>query len=249
MIEAAAIGIALGLIIGLLGGGGGIITVPALIALFSMSFDLASTASLMVMIVGCAVALVAHHQAQRVDWRTGALFGVIGTAGAIIGAKWALVLDDRIQQLSFSVLLVAAGLSMLRNARRSKSGITNENGGGLQLSVAKIIPLSTVVGLTVGLFGVGGGFITVPALVSAARMPIKRATATALVVIIINAAAGLVARFSAIPDVNVMVPLVIGAVIGAGGGALWSRKLPSWILSATFGVLALLIAVYNTATA
>lgn len=247
--EAMLIGVALGLIIGLLGGGGGIITVPALMALFSLSFDLASTASLMVMILGCSVALIAHHRAQRVDWRTGMIFGSVGVVGSVIGARWALILDDRVQQLAFSVLLVAAGLSMLRNARRSKAGVSSEEGRGTRLRAAKLIPLSTGVGLTVGLFGVGGGFITVPALVGAARMPIKRATATALVVIIINAIAGLIARFNALPGTDVMVPLMIGAAIGAGGGALWSRKLPSWILSATFGALALVIAVYNTLAA
>lgn len=247
--ESTLIGVALGLIIGLLGGGGGIITVPALIALFSLSFDLASTASLIVMILGCTVALVAHHRAQRVDWRTGIIFGSIGIIGSVVGARWALILDDRIQQLAFSVVLVAAGLSMLRNAKRSKDGMANEEGHGVRLSMTKLVPLSTGVGLTVGLFGVGGGFITVPALVSAARMPIKRATATALVVIIINAGAGLVARFESLPSQDIIVPLMIGAVLGAGSGALWSRRLPSWVLSATFGVLALLIAIYNTVTA
>lgn len=240
---------ALGLIIGLLGGGGGIITVPALMAVFSLSFDLASTGSLIVMIVGCGIALIAHHRAQRVDWRTGVIFGSVGIIGSVIGSKWALALDDRIQQLAFSLLLVAAGLSMLRNARRSKKGLSSEEGTGVRLSALKLVPLSTGVGLTVGLFGVGGGFITVPALVGAARMPIKRATATALVVIIINATAGLIARLETLPGNDVLMPLMVGAVIGAGGGALWSRRLPSWILSATFGVLALMIAVYNTLTA
>ena len=250
--EAVAVGICLGLIIGLLGGGGGIIAVPALIGFFAMTFDAASTASLLVMIIGASLALIAHQRAGRVDWRTGIIFGSVGTVGALAGGRLALVIPDRAQQYAFAVVLVIAGTTMLRNARngrRNRHIEEDHTQGGVRLHPSKLVPLATGVGLTTGIFGVGGGFITVPALVSAASMPVKRATATALVVIVINASVASIARIEAFPGLDLMVPLVVGAVTGAITGALWSRRLPSWVLSATFGTLTLLVSIYTVATA
>jgi uncharacterized protein len=251
-IAALVVGIALGLILGLLGGGGGLVAVPILMTFFAMTFDVASTASLVVIGVGSIVALVPHHRAKRVDWRTGLLFGAVGTVSAVLAARAALRVDDRIQQFAFALLLLIAGSIMVRGAIRAHRARQQ----GVDVTIAtqrirprRLVPLASGVGLTTGMFGVGGGFITVPALVAAASMPIKRATATALVVIVINAAAALIARFSALPATSVLVPLLIGSGLGAMTGALWSRHLPSWLLSALFGALTLVIAVYTAATA
>jgi uncharacterized protein len=251
-VAALIVGIALGLILGLLGGGGGLVAVPILMTFFAMSFDIASTASLVVIGVGSIVALVPHHRAKRVDWRTGILFGAVGTLGAVAAARAAFWVDDRIQQFAFAALLVIAGSIMVRGAvraHRARSQGVDITIASQQLRPRRLIPLATGVGLTTGMFGVGGGFITVPALVAAVSMPIKRATATALVVIVINAAAALAARFSALPESSVLVPLLVGSGLGAMGGALWSRHLPSWLLSALFGALTLVIAVFTAVTA
>lgn len=245
---ALAVGVGLGLVLGLLGGGGGLIAVPVLMTAFALSFDVASTASLVIIGLGSLVALVPHHRARRVDWRTGLLFGAVGTVSAVLAARLALWLDDRIQQYGFALLLVAAGSVMLRNAiraHRRRHVPESTTAQGARIHAARLVPLASGVGVTTGLFGVGGGFITVPALVATVSMPVKRATATALVVIVINASAALAARYEALPPAGLVLSLVGGTAIGAVVGALWSRRLPSWLLSGAFGVLTLVIAAWT----
>jgi uncharacterized protein len=247
---ALAVGVALGLILGLLGGGGGLLAVPVLMTWFSMSFDVASTASLLIIGVGSLMALAPHHRAGRIDWRTGLLFGVVGTAGAIAAARAALWVDDRLQQYGFAVLLLLAGLAMVRAAVRAhRARRDTQIAPEVRVRPRRLIPLATGVGLTTGMFGVGGAFITVPALVAAASMPIKRATATALLVIVINAAAALIGRLDSLPEGSLTLSLVGGSAIGTFAGAIWSRHLPSWVLSAAFGVLTIAVSAYTAATA
>jgi uncharacterized membrane protein YfcA len=115
---AAAVGLLLGGALGLFGGGGGILAVPMLVGLLGMDVDQAATASLVIVLFGALGGLVSHHRAGRVLWRAGLLFGATSIAGATIGALLAARVPDWIKLSAFLVLMVAAGLAMLRNARR-----------------------------------------------------------------------------------------------------------------------------------
>jgi uncharacterized membrane protein YfcA len=115
---AAAVGLLLGSALGLFGGGGGILAVPMLVGLLGMDVDQAATASLVIVLFGALGGLVSHHRAGRVLWRAGLLFGATSIAGATIGALLAARVPDWIKLSAFLVLMVAAGLAMLRNARR-----------------------------------------------------------------------------------------------------------------------------------
>ena len=100
-------------------------------------------------------------------------------------------------------------------------------------------------GLVTGFFGVGAGFVVVPALVSAVRVPIKRATATALVVIVVNSAVALVVRHGNLGPPAETLTLAAATATFAVVGALVSHRIPGWLLSATFGVLMLVVAVFT----
>jgi uncharacterized membrane protein YfcA len=96
-----------------------------------------------------------------------------------------------------------------------------------------------------GLLGVGAGFVVVPALVGAMKLPIKKATATALVVIVINSAVAAVVRHGSQGTLGVTVGLAVSSATFAVVGALVSRRVPAWALSVAFAVLMLLVAAYT----
>jgi hypothetical protein len=118
---AAAVGILLGSALGLFGGGGGILAVPMLVGLLGMEIDQAATASLVIVLFGALGGLVSHHRAGRVLWPAGLVFGTTSIVGATVGSLLAASVPDWIKLSAFLVLMVAAGLAMLRNARRQPS--------------------------------------------------------------------------------------------------------------------------------
>ncbi|MDA8435314.1 MAG: sulfite exporter TauE/SafE family protein [Actinomycetales bacterium] len=258
----------LGFVIGLLGGGGGILAVPLLIAA-GQTFLVASSQSLIIVGAAAVAALVPHHRARRVDWKVGLLFGSLGAAGAIVGARLAQVLDPALLLGALTLLLVGGAFTMLRAASRERAralvpaAAHVEMAGGavapelpgtsamdLHTGVSgrlRLVALASSVGLVTGLLGVGAGFVVVPALVAAMKLPVKKATATALVVIVINSAVAAVVRHDSLGTFDVAVGLAVAAAAFAVGGALLSRRIPGWILSGAFGSLMVLVAVYTVA--
>jgi uncharacterized membrane protein YfcA len=115
---AAAVGLLLGSALGVFGGGGGILAVPMLVGLLGMDIDQAATASLVIVLFGALGGLVSHHRAGRVLWRPGLVFGATSVVGAAVGALLAVRVADWIKLSAFVVLMVAAGVAMLRNARQ-----------------------------------------------------------------------------------------------------------------------------------
>jgi len=259
-----AIAAGLGMIIGLLGGGGGILAVPLLVAA-GQPFLVASSQSLVIVGAGAAAALVPHHRARRVDWRVGLTFGALGAVGAIVGARLAQYVNPTILLGGLTVLLVGGAVTMLRSAlgehSRAESNAVErlEMAGGATVpamggsattsgsrgSRLRIVGLASSVGLVTGLLGVGAGFVVVPALVSAMKLPIKKATATALVVIVMNSAVAAAVRHASQGSASVTVSLAAASATFAVIGALVSRRVPGWVLSTAFAVLMILVAIYT----
>ena len=120
MLEFALIGIALGLSLGLFGGGGGILAIPLLVAV-GVPTDEAGTTSLVVVGIGAMGGLIPHARAGRIAWKEGVLFSALGAAGAIAGSRLALVTDDRFQLWGFAVVLVVAGVNESRSVSISSA--------------------------------------------------------------------------------------------------------------------------------
>lgn len=264
------IGAALGLILGLLGGGGGILAVPLLVAA-GEPFIVASSLSLVIVGAGATAALVPHHRARRVDWRVGLVFGALGAAGAVVGARLASEIDPAILLGGLTVLLVGGAVTMLRAATGERSRAESRAIDRLEMAGGAVAPglgldtsdrprsqwasrlrtvgLASSVGLLTGLLGVGAGFVVVPALVSAMKLPVKKASATALVVIVINSAVALSVRHSSMGGLGISAGLAAASATFAVLGALLSRRIPGWVLSTAFGVLMVLVAVYTVVKA
>jgi uncharacterized membrane protein YfcA len=243
-LEILALGLVLGGVMGMLGGGGGVLAVPLLVFVLGLSVAEATTLSLAVILVAALAALVPHTRAGTVRWRQGLVFGAVGAVGAIAGSLASSRVPERLLLAGFAILVLAAGVAMLRGAQAQpavEAGDPNWRPTWIRIAV-----LATLVGLATGFFGVGGGFLVVPALILALRMPVHEATATGLVVITINALVSLGTRAAdqAAVDWALLGALAGAAAIGGVLGALAARRIAGAVLRRLFGGLMVAVAAF-----
>jgi uncharacterized protein len=189
-----ALALIVGLSLGLLGGGGSVLTVP--IFVYVMGFEAKQAIAMSLIVVGTAslVGAARHWSAGRVDLQVAISFGLVAMAGSYAGARLAKFLSGPTQLLLLAVVVCAAAISMARAARPDAAELSASDlpdSGGRQ-SAWRLVPVAIGVGLLTGLVGVGGGFLIVPALVLLGRVPIKLAIGTSLLVIAMNCVAGIV---------------------------------------------------------
>jgi len=180
-----------GLSLGMLGGGGSILTVP--IFVYVLGFDPKVAIAMSLPVVGGAslVGAISHWRSGNVKLGTAALFGVIAMVGAYAGARLAVFLTGTVQLAILAVVMVAAAISMFRSARRdSREGPNTPVSEVRPMALGLLFPVAIGVGLLTGIVGIGGGFLIVPALVVLARVPMKQAVGTSLLVIAMNSASG-----------------------------------------------------------
>lgn len=180
----------IGLSLGLMGGGGSILTVPIFVYVLGFDPKLAIAMSLPVVGTASLVGAAGHWKAGNVDLRMAALFGVIAMLGAYLGARLAVFLSGALQLALLAVVMLAAAVSMFRSARRSSARPTATTDGRRGVALGLLLPVALGVGLLTGLVGIGGGFLVVPALVVLARVSMKEAVGTSLLVIAMNSASG-----------------------------------------------------------
>lgn len=189
-----ALALIVGLSLGLLGGGGSVLTVP--IFVYVLGYEAKQAIAMSLIVVGTASLFGAarHWRAGRVDLQVAISFGLVAMAGSYGGARLAKFLSGPTQLLLLAVVVCAAAISMARTARPDAAELSASNlpdSSGRQ-SAWRLIPVAIGVGLLTGLVGVGGGFLIVPALVLLGRVPIKLAIGTSLLVIAMNCVAGIV---------------------------------------------------------
>jgi uncharacterized protein len=234
---AVGLAILVGISLGLLGGGGSILTVPLLVYVAGVDAKQAIATSLLVVGVASAVGLIAHARAGRVRWRIGALFGVAGMAGAYVGGVVARFIPGRVLMVGFAVVMVAAGAAMLRGRR------TATVPGNRCVPVIRSLAQGMVVGLMSGLVGAGGGFLIVPALAMLGGLPVPVAVGTSLLVIAMQSFAGLGGHLAGIQiDWELASLITIAAVIGALAGGLLTARVDPNALRKMFGWLVFLTA-------
>src|SRR6478735_6163232 len=227
------IGLALfvGVALGLLGGGGSILTVPLLAYVAGMDAKEAIATSLLVVGVTSAVGAISHARAGRVQWRTGLIFGVVGTAGAYGGGLLARFIPGTVLLIGFAVIMITAAIAMLRGRRDLSTG-----SGPHSLPVIKVVLEGLVVGLVTGLLGAGGGFLIVPALALLGGLPMPVAVGTSLIVIAMKSFAGLGGYLSSVQiDWTVAGAVTAAAALGALLGARLTAKVDPDALRKTFG--------------
>jgi uncharacterized membrane protein YfcA len=239
-----AFGLLIGLLLGVVGGGGSILTVPILVYVIGEGVHQATATSLVIVGLTAAFGAIPHFRAGRVELPIAIVFGAAGIAGAFAGA-WAN------QRASGPVILLLFGLVMLVVAARMafakrprpRTGRVDA-ATGWRMSPA-VPAAGLVVGLMTGFFGVGGGFLIVPALVLALGMTMKLAVGTSLVIIAINSAAGVAAHLGVGGfDWPVALFFVVGGFVGATVGGRLAGRLDEARLSRGFAALVALVGVY-----
>lgn len=210
-----AAAVAVGLTLGLFGGGGSILTVPLLVYLADVPAKSAIAMSLFVVGVTSMVSAVGHARAGRIRWKTGLVFGLAGMSGAYGGGLIGPHLPTAVLLTGFALMMLATAVAMIRGRRTPEHAPVHKD-----LPILHVIGEGVIVGLVTGLVGAGGGFLVVPALVLLGGMPMSTAVATSLVVIAMKSFAGLAGYLQTIPvDWSIALSVTAAAVVGglAGG--------------------------------
>ena len=233
-----ALALLVGISLGLLGGGGSILTVPILSAIGGVEPRAAIASSLLVVGTTSAISLLQHARARRVRWRVGMLFGAAGIVGALGGGLLGGMLPPNALMLLLAGTMIAAAVAMLR--RRPRPDLPEPVGP----RIARVLMLGAAVGTLAGLVGAGGGFLIVPALILLAGLPASAAIGTSLLVIAMQSLAGLAAQ-PALPDIPwaLVLPFTAIAVAGSFLGSALTGRIPERVLRAGFAVLVLAVAV------
>lgn len=236
---AAALGLAVGLVLGSLGGGGSVLAVPALVYVLGESPHEATTASLVIVVLSSLAGVVAHARAGRVKVRAGLLFGLAGLATSVLAAHFSAGLPDAVVLVGFAVVMLAAAAVMWRSA----GGRSGGDAPARPASAVRSVVAGAGVGVLIGVFGVGGGFLAVPALVAAAGFTFADAVGTSLLVIAVNSAAALATRATgAHLDWAVIAPFALTASVAAVLGQRVAARVRAPVLQRAFAALLVLLA-------
>jgi uncharacterized protein len=181
-----------------------------------------------------------------VQWRLAAVFGAAGASAAFAGAAVNRLLEPRVVLVGFAAMMVVAGVRMLRE-QTTVGGDCALPGGGINWRgcLPKAIGSGVVVGFLTGLFGVGGGFLIIPALVLLLGLPMTVAVGTSLVIIVINSVAGFAAHAGdAALDYPVAGAFTVAAVVGSLAAARLASRLPAEQLRRWFAYLVFAVAAF-----
>ena len=236
-------GALIGLTLGMIGGGGSILTVPILVYAIGQPVQQATTTALAIVGMGALVGMVGHARAHRVNLRTGLAFGLAGIGGAFVGSWFNARVPGRILLIAFAGIMLVAAVAMLRRRMPASGNAAAIDGNGI--AWGKVLASGTAVGLMTGFFGVGGGFVIVPALVLVLGLPMRTAVGTSLLIIAMNALWGLLAhlRYGGM-DLAVVALFVIGGVGGAWAGVHLAGRVSQRRLTQGFAALITFVACY-----
>lgn len=230
--------LAIGVSLGLLGGGGSILTVPVVHYVFDVPAHDAIAMSLVVVGVTSAVALVPHARAGRVRWPIGLVFGAASMTAAFVGGRVGAAIPGAVLIAAFAGMMLVAGAAMLARARRPARATT-----GHPVRLERVVALGLGVGLLTGILGAGGGFVIVPSLILFGGLAMREAVGTSLLVITMNSFAGLagVAAHARI-DGSITAVVTAVAVVGSLAGARAGRRLSATVLQRAFGWFVIAVA-------
>jgi uncharacterized membrane protein YfcA len=229
---AATLSLAVGLSLGLLGGGGSILTLPMLVYVLHVDPREAIASSLFVVGATSAIASLAHARKGAVQWRVGGLFAAAAMTTAFVFGRVAHFVPASILLGGFAVMMLVTAIAMMRGRRAPE--------GEQRLAVVRVLGVATIVGALSGLLGAGGGFLVVPALALFGGLPMRQAIATSLFVIALQSAAGFAGQLGAVHlDWMLLVVVTIAAIIGSLVGARFSQKVGADTLRRGFSWLVL----------
>lgn len=228
---AALLAVLIGVTLGMLGGGGAILTLPMLVYAVHVEPRTAIATSLFVVGTTSLVSMTVHARAGAVKWRVGALFGAAAMAGAYLGGRLAHFVPA-------TVLLVLFGVVMVTTATMMLKGRKDDGAPARSLSVPHVLGLGVTVGVLSGLVGAGGGFLIVPALVLFGGVPMREAIGTSLFVIGLQSFAGFAGHAAhAQLDWTLTGTITVASIAGSLAGARLAAQVPAPILRRAFAWL------------
>jgi uncharacterized protein len=239
LVATLVLALLIGVALGLLGGGGSILAVPVLVYVAQQDAKAAIAMSLLVVGVTSAAGAISHARAGRVQWRTAAIFGAAGMAGAYGGGRLAAFIPGTWLLVAFALMMAVTAVAMLRGR-----DTPTPRDGRAALPVLRIVVDGLVVGVVTGLVGAGGGFLIVPALVLLGGLPMATAVGTSLVIIAMKSGAGLLGYLASTSiDWSLAAAVTAAAVVGSVVAGRFAGRVPEQRLRRAFGWFVAVMAV------
>lgn len=243
-------GLATGILLGIFGSGGSIITLPALMYLADIEPKSAIAMSLGIVAVTASVTALQHWRQGNVHLKITVIFGLFGVLGTYAGARLGVITPVGLQLGLFALVMYAAAWKMLRPKATPQSVgaaavMDCPDGQCVAFNYPHIAMHGIVVGVLTGVVGVGGGFLIVPALVLLSGLPMRQAVGTSLAIVTLKSAAGYAGYAGDVAiDYQVMGIFTAIAIVGSLAGSQLAQRLPVKRLQQGFGVFLLLVASY-----
>ena len=246
----------MGMSLGLIGGGGSILTVPILVYLFGVNAELSTAYSLFIVGLTSLFGSFSHMKMGNIHWKTAIVFGIPSIISVYITRHFivpaippvlistsSFVLDkDMGILILFAVIMVLASYSMIKKGKPKAQNEEEE----IAYNYPLILVEGAVVGLVTGLVGAGGGFLIIPALVILAKLPMKQAVGTSLIIIASKSLLGFLGDLGRGQIIDWQFLLVFSAiaVVGIFLGASLSKKISGDKLKPAFGWFVLFMGIY-----
>jgi uncharacterized membrane protein YfcA len=231
-------GCAIGAVLGFVGAGGAMLTVPILVYAFGYPAHQASVAAIAVVIVAASSGLYPRIKSREILLKEALIISGIGSIANVAAAQFVKYLSDQVLITGFSAVIIFAGITMLQKPVQAPEK---------PIPFPTLILLSLVIGSLTGFFGIGGGFLAIPVLVLAFNTPQNKAAGTSLLIIVLNSSVALIAHHSTWSEINWNIPLFMGlsaVVIGNLAGKKSAKTDPA-ILRKSFAALLFLIATFT----
>ena len=244
--------IIIGLSLGLIGGGGSILTIPILVYLFQIDPELATTYSLFIVGITSLLGCISHYKMGNLQLKSALYFAIPSVFSILIIrevifpqiattlftiATYQVSKNDLIM-IVFSILMMAAAIAMIRKSKPIPEGLKTNY---IQLGF-----IGFVVGIVTGFLGAGGGFLIIPALLFFANLPMKQAVGTSLLIIFINSSIGFAGDLyiGTVIDYQLLVVIAAMAFVGMLIGIQISKKINGAQLKPIFGWFVLVMGIY-----
>ena len=243
---ASPLGAVVGLVMGALGGGGSLIAIPILVYIAGQDARAAQATALVIVSAAAVSGIVSYVRDDDVRWRAGLVFGLAAGVSALAGSVLNGRLDQDVLLLAFSPVMLAGAWAMVSERARQPARFRPWRFGVGWGEALRVIGLGLAIGWLIGLFGVGGGFLIVPALVLTLRLSMIEAVGTSLLVILIGSAFALGDRIgSGDVDWAIAIPFSAAALVGALAGRRLATRIDENLLRRAFVTLIVIAALYT----
>lgn len=236
------LGLLIGLSLGLMGGGGSILTVPILV--YALDMDPKVSIALSLAIVGTVslFGVINHYRHGNVDLKVASVFAPFAMAGTFLGAKLSQYMSGQVQLILFAIIMLVASFYMLKGGKKDDEDNNDEE---VKFNIPLIAGEGIVVGIVTGIVGVGGGFLIVPALVLLAKVSMKRAIGTSLLIIALKSYTGFIGYIGLVEiPWEFLTKFTAVATLGIFIGSYFVKYVSQMALKKAFAVFLIVMGVF-----